>query len=79
MPSLTLKNIPDTLLDALRNEAVTNRRSLNQEVLVRLERSIEVRGVDPDAFIDGLRALRRERTIRGLKDKTLRKAREGRG
>ena len=37
MVSLTLKNIPDELHALLKESAERNRRSLNSEVLVRLE------------------------------------------
>lgn len=37
MPTLTLKNIPDELHALLRQSAERNRRSLNSEILVRLE------------------------------------------
>lgn len=36
MRTLTLKNVPDDLYDALRHCAEKNRRSLNQEAIVRL-------------------------------------------
>lgn len=78
MPSLTLKNMPEALLEALRNEAASNRRSLNQEVIVRLERSLETRTVEPEAFIAELRAFRRERGVEPVTEEILRKAREGR-
>ena len=37
MATLTLKNIPDELHALLRGSAERNRRSLNSEILVRLE------------------------------------------
>jgi hypothetical protein len=37
MATLTLKNIPDELHASLRESAERNRRSLNSEILVRLE------------------------------------------
>lgn len=37
MPSITIKNIPDTVLTNLRQQAALNRRSLNQEILFRFE------------------------------------------
>jgi plasmid stability protein len=40
MASLTLKGIPDELLAQLKREAAEQRRSLNGEVLYRLERSV---------------------------------------
>lgn len=40
MASLTLKGVPDGLLARLKTDAAANRRSLNGEVLHRLERSL---------------------------------------
>ncbi|MBV9109982.1 MAG: Arc family DNA-binding protein [Gemmatimonadetes bacterium] len=37
MANLTLKGIPDDLLERLRESAKSHRRSLNSEILVRLE------------------------------------------
>ena len=41
MPTLTLKNIPDDLHARLKASAERNRRSLNSEILVRLEQDIK--------------------------------------
>lgn len=60
MPSLTIKGIPDDLLHSLRRIAETNRRSINSEVLLRLERSIGRAPTDPEEFLSRIRA-RRER------------------
>ena len=78
MLALTLKNVPEALLEALRHAATANRRSLNQEVIVRLERSLERVAVEPEAFIAELRAFRRERGVKPVTEEILRKAREGR-
>ncbi|MEM7049223.1 MAG: Arc family DNA-binding protein [Acidobacteriota bacterium] len=40
MATLTLKNVPEDLVSRLKQEARQNRRSLNQETLMRLERSL---------------------------------------
>lgn len=40
MASLTLKGVPDELLAQLKREAAEHRRSLNGEVLHRLEQSV---------------------------------------
>lgn len=40
MATLTLKGVPDELLAQLKREAAEHRRSLNGEVLHRLERSV---------------------------------------
>ena len=37
MPSLTIRNIPDELMDDLRSQAKTERRSLNSQALWCLE------------------------------------------
>lgn len=42
MASLTLKGVPDELLAQLKLEAAEHRRSLNGEVLHRLEHSVSV-------------------------------------
>ena len=41
MPTLTLKNIPDDLHARLKASAERNRRSLNSEILFRLEKDIK--------------------------------------
>ena len=43
MASLTLKNVPDDLLDRLRAQARRERRSLNQEALYLLEQALGAR------------------------------------
>lgn len=56
MASLTLKGVPDHLLAQLKREAAEHRRSLNGEVLHRLERSVSGRSAD-----DALEDIRRYR------------------
>ena len=46
MPTLTLKKIPDELHARLKESAEKNRRSLNSEILARLERDIAAPKVD---------------------------------
>lgn len=41
MASLTLKNLPDDLLDRLRERADDERRSINQQAIYILERALE--------------------------------------
>ena len=40
MPSLTLKNIPDDLMEQLREVAEQERRSITQQVFYMLEQSL---------------------------------------
>lgn len=56
MATLTLKNVPEELVERLKLEAKQNRRSLNQETLARLERSLGRRAPEEvDATIAGAR------------------------
>ncbi len=43
MATLTLKNVPEELVEQLKEEAKQNRRSLNQEAIFRLEVSLRLR------------------------------------
>ena len=49
MPALTLKNIPEDLHAKLKESAEKNRRSLNSEILVRLESDFTAPRVEPEA------------------------------
>ena len=56
MPTLTLKNIPDGLHARLKASAERNRRSLNSEILVRLEQDMSRPVLDPVVHAQTLRA-----------------------
>ena len=74
MASLTLKGIPDSLLRRLRRVAETNRRSLNREVIERLERSLEGRRLDPASLLARVDALRVRLALKPLADTAIRRA-----
>jgi plasmid stability protein len=54
--TITLKNIPPGLHARLRDSAARNRRSLNSEILARLEADIARPARDPETYAAGLRA-----------------------
>jgi plasmid stability protein len=56
MLNLTLKNIPLELHARLKASAAANRRSLNREILARLEAQIEAPRVDVAAELQALDA-----------------------
>lgn len=56
MLTLTLKNIPEELHALLKDSAGKNRRSLNSEILVRLESDFAAPTVDPEAHAKELKA-----------------------
>ena len=74
MASLTLKGMPDGLLKRLRGVAEINRRSLNREVLERLERSLESRRVDPETLLARADALRQRLALKPLDDASILRA-----
>ena len=76
MATLTIKGIPDDVLDLLRRKAETNRRSLNSEVLVSLERSVGRLPVDPEAFLERVRRRRERMDVPPFTPEFLRAARE---
>ena len=77
MVNLTIKGIPDALLERLKQSAAEHRRSLNSEVLMRLERSLRSAPVDPEAFLVRLEALQRRVPLPPLTDELLEQARRG--
>ena len=54
MLNLTLKNLPPDLHARLKASAVANRRSLNREILARLEAQLEAPPVDVTAELRAL-------------------------
>ena len=61
MPSITVKNIPPDLYERLKQSARANRRSINGEIIVCIERAVSPQRVDPEVVIARARELR-ERT-----------------
>jgi plasmid stability protein len=81
MATLTIKNMPDELYAALTHMAKKNRRSINSEAIVRLERAMEVPTPETDALIENIRKNREEMLAKGvwLTDEILERAKnEGR-
>jgi plasmid stability protein len=56
MATLTLKNIPDGLHARLKDAAARNRRSLNSEILIRLESAFTAPLLDARAHARELKA-----------------------
>lgn len=60
MLTLTLKNIPEDLHALLKESAGKNRRSLNSEILTRLERDVSAPRVDRAKFARELKAFTKQ-------------------
>lgn len=79
MPMLTIKNMPDEIYRRLKEEAAQNRRSLNSEILVRLERSVSERRARPEEVLARIERLNAGLNYPPLTGELLEKARsEGR-
>lgn len=80
MATVTLKNVPEELVRMLKGEAKHNRRSLNQEVLARLEASLTPSRRSAGDTVKALRRLhKRLAGLPPLTDSFLRRAKaEGR-
>jgi antitoxin FitA len=76
MTNFTLKGIPDPIYERLKAAAARNRRSINGEVIARLERSLGTAPVDPDALLARARAVREAAPLPYLTDDALRSARD---
>lgn len=59
LATLTLKNVPEELIRQLKADALRNRRSLNQETLLRLEHSAVARPRSGEETVAELRRLHR--------------------
>lgn len=74
MPSLTIKNVPEHLYQHLKRQAQNNRRSLNSEILMCLEQTLQNRPQNAQATLDRIRALRQKTAKHPLTDEVLQQA-----
>ena len=58
MPTLHVRNIPDTLYDRLRQRADSQNRSLSAEVVVLLDLALEQSGDEQAELLDSIRRRR---------------------
>ena len=76
MTNLTIKNIPQGLYQRLKSSAEAGRRSLNGEVIHRLEQSVGTAPSDGEALVAEIRVVRERPVLPYLTDEALRRARE---
>ncbi len=63
MATLTIKNIPDELYDKLKEVAKDNRRSINNEVIHIIDRTISFQKPDVETILAKVRILREQLDI----------------
>ncbi|MBU1702341.1 MAG: Arc family DNA-binding protein [Candidatus Eisenbacteria bacterium] len=76
MPNITIKGLPETLYQRLKNRALRHRRSLNSEVIVCLEQAVNVSPLDPEAWLSSADRSRKRFNLTPLTESDLRKAKE---
>jgi len=58
LPTLTLKNIPDDLYAQLKDSARINRRSINSEIIICIEKTLRSNLINTEAALTKARKLR---------------------
>lgn len=71
MPSITVKNIPEELYEDLRQSAAANRRSINSEVIVCIERALLGHTMRPETVLARARLLREMTSEYRIRDEEL--------
>jgi plasmid stability protein len=78
MASITLKDLPPDLHEKLKLSAKQRRRSLNAEVIARLEQSIQPQRVNPQELIERARRFRSTLTFEATDEEINEFKRQGR-
>ena len=60
MPSITVKNIPETIYEKLKKQAEAQHRSMNSEIIACLEQSVNPIRVSPDEILRQARMMRKK-------------------
>jgi len=58
MATFTVKNIPPDLYEKLKKAAEINRRSINSEIIVCIEKSVKSQAIDSEKFLNKAQKLR---------------------
>lgn len=78
MPSITLKNIPETLHQRLRESAERNHRSINGEMLAALDQYVSQQRSNKAQLLTDIRTLRQETALYVTEEEIDRAKNEGR-
>lgn len=60
MPTITVKNIPADLYELLKQSAAANRRSINNEIIIHIERGVRGRKVNVEDLLMRARQMRQK-------------------
>jgi plasmid stability protein len=76
MPTITVKNIPSDLYELLKESAAANRRSINSEIIVHLERGVRGRKINVEDLLVRARELRRKTRRHPISNAEFREAKQ---
>ena len=76
MQTITVKNIPPDLYKRLKQIAKENRRSINSEIIMCIERAICSQRVDTGAFLKRIEQLQKGLELPSIAEAGLEKARD---
>lgn len=76
MGTFTVKNIPTDTYEELKRLAKANRRSINSEIILSIERAVHSRRIDPDEIVARARALREKTAGYEISDAEFTRAKE---
>ncbi len=76
MHTITVKNIPPELYRKLKQSAKDNRRSINSEIIMCIERTICSQRVDTLTFLKRIEQLQKGLSIPSIAEASLEKARD---
>ena len=76
MHNITIKNIPDDLYQRIKMTAHANRRSINNEIINRLDKSLKSTKIDVDAFLRRIENFQNSIEIPALTDDLILTAKE---
>jgi hypothetical protein len=74
--TFTIKNIPPNLYEKLKQSAEINRRSINSEIIVCIEKSVRSRTIDAEKILAKARILRTLTQAVPISDDELTRAKE---
>lgn len=74
MATITVKNIPEDLYLRLKQSAKANRRSINSEIIVCIERAVRSQRIAPEKMLAEVRMLREKTSEYQITDEELQDA-----
>ncbi len=78
MPTITVKNIPEDVYERIKEQAKRNRRSINSEIIMLMERAVMSYRIDPEEILESARVIRESLNFVATEEEINRAKNEGR-